>query len=153
MADNRPTPVTFLRAVQLCLLLLISPERFKKEEDADIATRNNYNDEPAQVPRAHIIRLAFVKSLGLVMLSGVVGFCLAKLTEMLGYCSTATLIIYLQIGGACILLWGTLFVRGWEIQSHAGVLFSERVNQWLYRFLYCLGTSIIVFSLSWSQCP
>lgn len=45
-----------------------------------------------------------------------------------------------------------LFIRGWEIQTHAGVTFTERVNQWIYRFLYCAGTTAIVCSLAWPQC-
>ena len=45
------------------------------------------------------------------------------------------------------MLWGTLFVRGWEIQTYSGVTLVERVNRWLYRALYCSGTALIVASL------
>jgi hypothetical protein len=70
----------------------------------------------------------------------------------LGRCSTPQTVVWLQIVGAGLLLWGTLFVRGWEIQTYSGVVFTERVNQWLYRFLYCTGTSVIVYSLAFLPC-
>jgi hypothetical protein len=54
----------------------------------------------------------------------------------------------LQVVGAAILLWATLFVRGWDIQTMGGVSLTERVNQWIYRLLYCLGTTVIVVSLA-----
>ena len=54
----------------------------------------------------------------------------------------------LQIFGATVLLGATLFVRGWDIQSWGGVTLTERVNRWIYRFLYCLGTAVIVASLA-----
>jgi hypothetical protein len=68
------------------------------------------------------------------------------------HCAAAKHITWLQIAGTCLLLWGTLFVRGWDIQSFGGVTLSERVNQWLYRSLYCTGTAALVSSLSWTQC-
>lgn len=66
-------------------------------------------------------------------------------------CSTPKLIAWLQIAGTCLLLWGTLFVRGWNIQTYGGVTLTERVNQWLYRTLYCVGTAVLVSSLAWPQ--
>lgn len=58
----------------------------------------------------------------------------------------------LQVMGTSLLLWGTLFVRGWEIQTYSGVSFTERVNQWLYRFLYCIGTAALLCSLALTPC-
>ena len=43
---------------------------------------------------------------------------------------------------------GTLFVRGWEIQTWTGDSLIEHVNQRIYRSLYCIGTCVIVFSLA-----
>jgi hypothetical protein len=61
--------------------------------------------------------------------------------------ATGLLIRGLQAFGATILLWATLFVRGWDIQTIGGVTLTERVNRWIYRLLYCLGTAVIVASL------
>ena len=152
MASNIPTPVGFFKAVWLCLLLVFCPNKFIEEEQKDIKARNSYIGEQSDVPRAKIVRAALFNSLGLVILSGFFGYVFAKIGNLIGFCSTPGAVILLQVCGASILLWGTLFVRGWEIQSNAGVLFSERVNQWLYRFLYCLGTCIIVFSLFQTAC-
>jgi hypothetical protein len=59
---------------------------------------------------------------------------------------------FLQIAGTGLLLWATLFVRGWEIQSWGGNTLGERVNRWLYRALSFVGTLILVFALSLPQC-
>lgn len=152
MADSRPTPVSFIRAVQLCLLLLLAPERFIAAEKEDIGARNNYKDRPATLERANVVRRAFRSSFLLIVLFGAVGLGAGKLMSALGRCATPETVMWLQIVGGCLLLWGTLFVRGWEIQTYSGVVFTERVNQWLYRFLCCVGTSVAVYSVAFSSC-
>ena len=59
------------------------------------------------------------------------------------------IVSFLQIGGACLLLWGTLFVRGWDIQTYFDVTLTERFNRWIYRTLCLVGTSLIICSLVW----
>ena len=152
MADTRPTPISLLRATQLCFLLLFATERFIKEEERDLANRGNYSGQAEKPHRAHVVRRAFWSSLALVAASAVLGFVGAWLVHAAGRCATAATVAWLQVGGASLLLWGTLFVRGWEIQTYSGVVFTERVNQWLYRGLYCVGTSIIVYSLAFPSC-
>ena len=154
MADTRPTPVGFLRAVQLCLLLVFSPERFIAAEKADTQARNGYIDSAPSpsVSRSCVIRRALFESLALVLVSGAVGYLAGEVMNSIGWCATPATKDWLQIVGACILLWGTLFVRGWEVQSFSGVLLSERVNQWLYRFLYCIGTAVVVYSIAFLVC-
>ena len=71
--------------------------------------------------------------------------------KALGWVSSPTptrLVPALQIFGVTVLLWATLFVRGWDIQTLGGVTLTERVNRWIYRLLYCLGTAAIVASLT-----
>ncbi len=154
MADTRPTPVSFFGAIRLCVLLLFTPKRFIEVQNQDTEARNNYSTA-VSVEREHsayIIRRAFIYSLLLVVLSGGIGYGAGlALGEMIG-CTTSKFISWLQIAGACFLLWGTLFVRGWEIQTYCCVTFTERVNQWLYRVLYCVGTAVLVCSLSWPLC-
>lgn len=152
MADMRPTKVTFLRAAHLCVLLLLSPSRFIEAEQQDNATRNNYVDAHERPHGAHVVRHAFGVSLVLVVASALLGAGVAKLTAALGRCSTDETVMWLQIAGASLLLWGTLFIRGWEIQTYSGVGLTERVNQWLYRTLYCVGTSVVVYSLVFASC-
>jgi cytochrome c biogenesis protein CcdA len=134
------------------VLLLFSPSRFKEIERADQEARNHYKDSSEKPHRADTIRRAFFASFALVLGFSAFGYFLGCLMPTLGLCATPKTIGWLQIIGAGLLLWGTLFVRGWEVLSYSGVQFSERVNQWLYRALYCIGTAVIVYSLSFTQC-
>jgi hypothetical protein len=152
MADTRPTPVSFFQAVRLCWQLLFAPQRFVEAEQKDIATRNCYTGGASPPHRAVVVRAAFFKSLALVVVSSAMGFAAAHALHTVGRCATGETVAWAQIVGASLLLWGTLFVRGWEIQSYSGVLLTERVNQWLYRALYCLGTAVLVFSLAFPAC-
>lgn len=152
MADTRPTPLSFVTATRLCILLLFAPGKFKEAERVDQATRNNYTDRVEPPHRADTVRKAFFSSLALVLAFSTLGFLLGQLMYLAGRCATPATITYAQAIGAALLLWGTLFVRGWEIQSNSGVQFTERVNQWLYRALYCVGTSVFVYSLSFPSC-
>lgn len=99
---------------------------------------------------AYIVNRAFWNSSGLILLFGLSGGLIGKLLFCKYGQAESITIITQQIIGACLLLWGTLFVRGWEIQTYKGVTLTERVNQWIYRTMYCLGTAIIVCSIVWS---
>lgn len=152
MADTRPTQVSFFRGFYLCALLLCAPNKFLAAEDADDEIRQERTDPQKPERSAFIVRRAFWKSFVLVVASGIFGGSLGLVVGCTVGCAKPTAILGLQIGGALTLLWGTLFVRGWEIQTYSGVRLTERVNQWLYRFLYFSGTAILVFSLAWRQC-
>ena len=154
MADHRPTPLSPLQAVRLCVLLLFRPQKFIELENADNAARFGYVGESGLKPRhgAEIVRAAFFLSLALVLLSSAVGYGIGRAMGVVGRCATPETASLAQIVGASLLLWGTLFVRGWEIQTYAGVVFTERVNQWLYRGLYCIGTAVLVYSLGFPAC-
>ncbi|MDC7824810.1 hypothetical protein PQS90_06600 [Pseudomonas sp. BLCC-B13] len=152
MANTNPTPVTLRRAVYLCLLLLFRPKKFKEIESEENKLLNAEGTSNETTPRSSIVRRAFLYSALLVLLFCAIGFSLGLLLGNTLTCAKPWLISSLQIVGACVLLWRTLFVRGWEILSYGGVTLSERVNQWLYRFLYCIGTAVVVSSLSWPQC-
>jgi len=152
MADTRPTPVSFVRAVRLSLLLLFAPKRFIEIENQDLAARKNYTEGSSKPASAEIVRSAFFRSFVLVIVSAAVGFAGGKVVHAIGRCATPETVAWSQIAGAALLLWGTLFVRGWEIQTYSGVRLTERVNQWLYRFLYCIGTAVLVYSVSFPAC-
>lgn len=138
--------------MRLCILLLFNPKRFLEAQVQDNAARKNYTGDAIGEPGAYIVRRALLHSLLLVIASGAIGYGIG-VTIGMGYgCAYSRYIMWLQITGACLLLWGTLFIRGWEIETYSGVTLTERVNQWLYRFLYCVGTAIVVFSLAWPQC-
>jgi hypothetical protein len=152
MADTCPTKVSFIRALYLCLLLIFTPKKFLAEEAKDNRARNNFLNSTEREHSAFVVRRALGWSLLLVLFSGLIGYALGLTAGQILGCASPKIITTLQILGALILLWGTLFIRGWEIQTFDGGTLTERVNQWLYRFLYCLGTAIIVFTLGWPQC-
>lgn len=152
MADIRPTKINLFRGVYLCVLLLFAPSKFIVEEEKDDKIRQERTDKQIQERSAFIVRRAFYKSLILVSVAGLFGGCLGLLVGNIIGCADSKFIVALQVSGALILLWGTLFVRGWEIQTYSGVRLTERVNQWIYRFLYFTGTALLVFSLTWQQC-
>jgi len=134
-------------AIWSCVLAVISPRRFLALQERITST--------AGVPAASenntvwVVRRAFWMSLLLVILSGAAGAMLGLVFGAVFGPASACAITTLQIVGASFLLWGTLFVRGWEIQTYKGRTLIERVNQWLYRALYCVGTALLVSSLTW----
>jgi hypothetical protein len=152
MADTTPSPVSVGKAVWLSVLLVVAPERFAAEEALDDEWRKNHPSGRAAPRKAQIIRAALAASFFFVAVSGAVGYGVGALTQVTGWCFSAGGLAWLQVTGASVLLWGTLFVRGYEITSWSGVTYSERVNQWIYRTMYCVGTSIAVFSLAVQQC-
>jgi hypothetical protein len=152
MANTIPTSIKFFRAIQLCLLLLFAPTKFEAEEKAYNLELNSVSDKAnPNCSSSSIVRHAFFYSALVVAVSGSVGYLFGLILGVFS-CATPKLIAWFQVVGACLLLWGTLFVRGWEIQSYGGINLTERINQWLYRSLYCVGTAILICSLAWPQC-
>jgi hypothetical protein len=84
-----------------------------------------------------------------VLFSGAIGYIIGLVMIRVYATPPLFIVTVLQVFGALVLLWGTLFVRGWDIQSYGGVTLTERANQWIYRSLYCLGIAIVVMSLVW----
>lgn len=152
MADTRPTRVSPLQAVRLCVLVLVAPQRLETAEQQDDALRKTMGPPPKPLHRAFKVQRAFFTSLFLVFASGLAGFGAGTLMGNLGRCAPSSTVAWLQIVGASVLLWGTLFIRGWEIQSYGGVTLTERVNQWIYRTQYCIGTVLVVYSLAFPAC-
>ena len=152
MADTTPSPVSAFRALWLCVLLIFAPTKFTAAEEFDNAWRQAHPNRSVKYTKAEIVRSALLSSLVAVFLSALIGYAAGTLTRVGGYCFTGSTVAWIQIVGASVLLWGTLFVRGYEIATWDGVTFSERVNQWFYRTMYCVGTATAVFSLAVQQC-
>ena len=152
MADTRPTPVTFRRALYLCLLGAFVPDRLTAEQDKDNEARKSFTDRPPSEPAARVVRRAFWSSLALVLLASGAGYAVGWMLTVVVACTTSNVIMAVQVAGAALLLWGTLFVRGWQIQTYSGVTLVERVNRWLFVAMYCFGTALIVGSLALSPC-
>jgi F0F1-type ATP synthase assembly protein I len=149
MADTRPTKLNFLKIIYLCFLAFFNQKQFIKEEEKDNAIREDHPVAEEKEHRIHIVIRSFWCSLGLIILSAALGILVGWFLHYNFNNPTPYIVSLLQIVGACLLLWGTLFIRGWEIQTFCGVTITERVNQWIYRTLYCMGTSIVTCSLVW----
>jgi hypothetical protein len=140
------------RAVRLCVLAIVAPKQFAGENEKDAALLNPTFEGAQPEPGARVIFRAFWLSLLAVLGSVVVGYLVGQLSLAVVGCASSRVTTALVGVGAGVLLWGTLFVRGWQIQTYKGVSLVERVNQWLYRGLYCVGTGVVVWSISWPAC-
>ncbi len=149
MADTRLTKIGPARALQLCAFAAFCPQKLVKAEREDEEARKRLpQPPPPEEPRAFKVRRGLWAALVWVLCSIAAGYLGGKLVGTVSGAATASLVRALQILGAMILLWATLFVRGWDIQSLGGVTLTERANRWIYRLLYCLGTAAIVTSLA-----
>lgn len=148
MAAQQPTKISCLRAIHLCFLALFWPQRFIAAEEEN---NRQVSALPPAEPERGVLKLhrALRSAFGLVVLSGAIGATIGKIAHEFCGPASSNAIAMLQIVGALLLLWGTLAVRGWDIQTYGGATLTERVNQWIYRFLYCCGTAVLVISLSW----
>ena len=149
MLDTRPTKLRFGKIIQLCFLAFFRPKQFIEEEKKDIALLKN-SSCPKKKHNIYTVRKALLCSLGLIVLSAILGGVVGLLLRHKLNNPTEYIVSILQIGGACLVLWGTLFVRGWEIQTWGDVTLTERFNRWIYRSLCFFGTSIIICSLVWA---
>lgn len=149
----------FAEKVKLCAMLIFCPRRLVLRATADwdeLAKANGWGaslDTAVHADRAEKVRGAFLGVLRYVLGAGVIGYGLAMLSARIwgGGGSAAG---WLQIGGGAVLLWATLFVRGWEVQSWGPTpTLPERVNQWLYRGLAVLGTVLAVWGAVWQMRP
>ena len=149
MADTRLTKIGPFRALVLCAFAAFAPTKLVEAQLADEEAQKRLpQSSPSTSPTAFKLTRGLWVSLAWVLGSMTVDYLSGK---ALGWVSSPTptrLVLALQIFGATVLLWATLFVRGWDIQTLGGVTLTERVNRWIYRLLYCLGTAAIVASLT-----
>jgi len=148
MADTRLTRIDPLRALRLCVFGAFLPQKLAEAQRADDEVRKQL-PQPPPPPKhsAFKVRRALWESLLWVLCSLAIGYLGGHLLGVVVGQAGEMFVQPLQVVGATFLLWGTLFVRGWDIQTIGGVSLSERVNRWIYRLLYCLGTVVVVASL------
>lgn len=148
MADTRLTRIGPVRALVLCAFAAFCPKRLVEAERADEEARKGLpQPPPPEEPRAFKVTRGLWASLAWVVGSIAFGYLSGKAIGTVSGPQPTRLVAGFQVFGAMILLWATLFIRGWDIQSWGGVTLTERVNRWIYRLLYCLGTAVIVASL------
>jgi hypothetical protein len=149
MADTRLKKIGPLRALQLCAYGAFFPKKLVRAEGNDEEARRHLPQaSPPELPRAFKVTRGLWASLAWVIGAIAVGYLMGKALGMVSGPAPTRLVATLQVFGATVVLWATLFVRGWDIQSFGGVTLTERVNRWIYRLLYCLGTAAVVASLA-----
>jgi hypothetical protein len=146
MADTRPTKISFIRMVRLCVLAVLAPDKLQAEEVRETEDRAKLVPPPPSRHPAHKIQGAFWNSLLAVIVSAASGYAAAWIWNFWTGGVSLRCFSVLQVLGAGALLWGTLFVSGWDIQTFGGVTLTERINRSIYRALYCVGTAILVLS-------
>ena len=115
----------------------LPPDRAKNVEA-------NARDRTLKIRAA--LSIAAFSTLLAVLAGVIVG---STLHDIAGSPSRTTVAI-LQVFGAGVILTATLAVLGWEIQSYKGQSLPEKVNRWLFRSQYWLGTFLFVMSVAWA---
>lgn len=148
MASTTATPAPLSRKLKLIWMAFVSPQQFVEEEEADSAILNAQTDrEP--VARVYKVRSAlwgaFLWCVGSLIAGSAVGISASVLLGAWVNAAVGVIVV-----GTLIVLWATLALLGWEIRSWSGVTLGERVNLWIYRILYSLGTALMVAGSIWS---
>jgi hypothetical protein len=105
--------------------------------------RNNATKRTDNLKKSFLLSGLFV--LGSVIAAYFTGICLTKLYSP----ATDAYIKALQVIGAALLLWPTLWELGWHLRSWGGSTLPERTHNWIFRTLYILGTYSLFLSVTW----
>ncbi len=144
--EQEMRPKVSVRAVLLCVF---SPKRFLPvavKHDTQLHGKANTTEIDRM---SRLIRRSFWESFGFVVGAVALGAGVGQVLFWLCGASTGFGSQGLQWLGIGILLWATLSVLGWELQTPDGQTLAEKVNRWLYRGLYLIGTALLACSVSW----
>ena len=141
MADTRPTPIGLQRALYLAFLVIAHPARMADEELADRQLRSTMGPPPPSEPAAFVVRRALGLAFLLVFPSVIAGYLFGLASRSAFGPPSVTMVTIAQIVGASLLLWGTLFVQGWPIQTFSGVTLVERDDRRVKHELHDLGVT------------
>jgi hypothetical protein len=146
-SPREPYKISPMRAV---VLLLFRPRAFVRESVRhDRSLRFDRHRRPQRAETTRRIRVALGWGATLVVLSAAAGALAGLLLSYAFGPPRPMFIAGLQVAAGAILLWATLNYLGWEIQSYKGQNLGEKVNRWIFRGNYCLGTAVLVTSLTW----
>jgi hypothetical protein len=148
MALKQPTPYSFAQKVRLSWLAVVSPASFDAIEQGDLKAMDARPNAEVRY-RVDRVRSALLGSLALGASAAIVGATAGRCAgKLLGPWQTAVTTI--AVLGAAILLWATIAVRGWEVQTFSNATLTERVNRWIFLGLYWIGTVLLVVAASWA---
>ncbi|MBI4188944.1 MAG: hypothetical protein HY525_00210 [Betaproteobacteria bacterium] len=97
-----------------------------------------------------LIRSTFFSSLAVVAGAIVAAFVSGAMLQAAGIAKSPDWNAWLQYGGIGVLLWATLARVDYSaIQTWDGGTLPERVDLWLYRLLYMVGSYPLALSVAW----
>ena len=131
-------------------LIQKAEEDYRKMNTPDVIDeKQRKNKETSQSERSiNNIRKALFWSLVLVLLSVFAALAVGKMYYLCGGLRKLFIEEILQYSGIAVLLWATLAKVGWDIQTMNGNTIPELVNEWVFRFLYFIGSFLLVLSVS-----
>ncbi len=148
MTSPKPTPLSLVQKARLVWLMAVSPEKFIQEEIEDNVRLNGGGPRQGS-DSIHKVRKdyssAFLWAVSAMVAGGLSGWALGQLSGASNFWDIAV-----SLAGGAILLWASLALQGWNIQTWDGVTLSERLNQWVFRTLYFIGTTLISAGSVWS---
>jgi hypothetical protein len=150
----RRTVANFLlpvRATFLCVVWPSSLVDLARENDPKALPQHQSSTDKFVFDSAHKICRAFWFSWLLTVGFASAGYAVGCLLRIGIQPASLSLVKGLQIGSAAILLVATLAARGWEIQTYNGDTLVEKVNKWLTRSLFVIGTFLFALSLGWTR--
>ena len=131
-------------------LIQKTEEDYRKMNTPDvIEEKQRKNKEISQSEKSiNNIRKALFWSLVLVLLSVIAALAVGKIYYLCGGLRKPFIEEILQYSGIAVLLWATLAKVGWDVQTMNGNTIPELVNEWVFRFLYVIGSFLLVLSVS-----
>jgi len=148
MAVSTPNPTSLRQKIRLMTMALFNPTQFEIEEAKDNVLLNQREMEPT-ISRVRVVRQALTEAF-ICCLSA---FCLGAMAGAIGVYLIGPAIktsVTIVVIGTTTLLFATLALQGWNIQSFGGATLTEQLNRWIFRSLYCVGTFLIVLGSTWS---
>lgn len=126
-------------------------DQFRKMfPDGKLPSNKQKEFEGREIKRTNLIRHSFAVGFLLALATFTGGWVSGTVLGCLVGRASKMIIIVLQSAGAFIILGATLSFVGSEIESWNLKTLPEKVNRWLYRILYIIGTWILIMSLTWS---
>lgn len=153
--STRMTPVVSLTVWDKCAILFYAiawPARFveaevKHNEQMVIILSGRPHFE--ELSKIHHVRGALFQAFWICLTATLAGAGLGKALSAAAPNGTGVATIVAVVGTAT-LLWASLALQGWNIQSMKGQTLTERVNQWIFRTLYAVGTLLISLGSIWA---
>jgi hypothetical protein len=147
-----PKVRAFIFGCYATVLCLVAPSRFlaqAKVYDSKLPPQSKPEDQNAHL--AKIVRRAFWGSFSLTVGFSALGYSLGLLLQCLDGPATPATAKAVQLASAGLVLVATLATGGWKIQTFSGNTLPEKVNQWITRGLYVIGTFLFTVFLGWAK--